>query len=160
MVYKIEIDGWKAHIQFSAAHILPNCGKCARLHGHSYAISIQLQGQLTKNNLLIDFGVVKTSLQDIAAKLDHKFLISQHDTTTKIVDDHVEITLNNHAYRIPTDDCAILPIQATTAEQLAKYVFSEFGKKVDLPSAIKTVAIGISEGPGQTAWVTFNINNK
>ncbi|RLF42165.1 MAG: 6-pyruvoyl tetrahydropterin synthase family protein, partial [Thermoplasmata archaeon] len=44
MMSYIEIDGWRANIRFSSAHIIPEYDKCGRLHGHTYAIHAKIYG--------------------------------------------------------------------------------------------------------------------
>ena len=84
----IVIDGWKAKIRFSAAHVIPEYEKCGRLHGHSYAVHARLHGSLDEKGIIIDFSIAKQILKDIADTLDHMIIIPNNSTvvsTKKII---------------------------------------------------------------------------
>jgi 6-pyruvoyltetrahydropterin/6-carboxytetrahydropterin synthase len=63
---------------FEAAHRLPRVPdghKCARLHGHSYTVSVHVQAPVdTDLGWVMDFGVIKEAFQPIDAQLDHYYL--------------------------------------------------------------------------------------
>src|ERR1700749_247878 len=64
--------------RFEAAHHLPNVPpghKCARLHGHSFRVDIQVSGPIDSNTgWVMDFSEVKASSQPILDQLDHYYL--------------------------------------------------------------------------------------
>ncbi len=64
------------HIE--AAHRLPNVPaghKCARLHGHSYAVDIHVSGELHHElGWVIDFADIKAAFQPLFDQLDHRYL--------------------------------------------------------------------------------------
>lgn len=66
----------KFHIE--AAHRLPNVPaghKCARLHGHSYAVEIHVSGELDPQlGWVTDFADIKTAFQPVFEQLDHRYL--------------------------------------------------------------------------------------
>jgi 6-pyruvoyltetrahydropterin/6-carboxytetrahydropterin synthase len=59
---------------FNAAHILKHYkGKCSRLHGHTWKISVWVKGDeemIKPNGILWDF----TTIKEIAGSLDHTLL--------------------------------------------------------------------------------------
>lgn len=61
-----------------AAHRLPNVPpghKCARLHGHSFRIELQLRGPIDGHSgWVIDFADVRAAFQPTFDRLDHNFL--------------------------------------------------------------------------------------
>jgi 6-pyruvoyltetrahydropterin/6-carboxytetrahydropterin synthase len=61
-----------------AAHRLPNVPeghKCARLHGHSFMVSIYVEGPIgDKTGWVIDFGDIKKAFKPIYNQLDHHYL--------------------------------------------------------------------------------------
>ena len=61
-----------------AAHRLPNVPeghKCARLHGHSFMVSIHVEGAVGDDSgWVMDFGDIKTAFAPIYAQLDHHYL--------------------------------------------------------------------------------------
>ena len=67
--------------RFEAAHKLPSHdGKCARLHGHSWKMRVELQGDILfaagpKIGMLQDFGDISTLVRPLVEeKLDHHYL--------------------------------------------------------------------------------------
>lgn len=61
-----------------AAHRLPHVPvghKCARLHGHSFRITIHVRGQVDPaQGWVVDFGDIKEAFAPIHDALDHQFL--------------------------------------------------------------------------------------
>ena len=63
---------------FEAAHHLPNVPadhKCARLHGHSFAVRIVVSGQVEDNSgWVMDFADISAAFKPIRKQLDHYYL--------------------------------------------------------------------------------------
>ena len=63
---------------FEAAHRLPNVPpghKCARLHGHSFAVEIHVRGpEDAMLGWVMDFGDIKAAFQPLLERLDHYYL--------------------------------------------------------------------------------------
>ncbi|MET9218661.1 6-carboxytetrahydropterin synthase QueD [Streptomyces sp. NPDC003300] len=63
---------------FEAAHRLPRVPdghKCARLHGHSYAVSVHVEAPVDAElGWVMDFGDIKQAFKPIDAQLDHYYL--------------------------------------------------------------------------------------
>ena len=63
---------------FEAAHLLPNVPpdhKCARLHGHSVAVRIYVEGQVGDNSgWVMDFSDISSAFNPIQKELDHCYL--------------------------------------------------------------------------------------
>jgi 6-pyruvoyltetrahydropterin/6-carboxytetrahydropterin synthase len=63
---------------FEAAHRLPHVPeghKCARLHGHSFRLSIFVSGDIgEKTGWIMDFAEIKLAFQPIYDQLDHYYL--------------------------------------------------------------------------------------
>ena len=63
---------------FEAAHLLPNVPeghKCGRLHGHSYAITLFVSGDVGEHSgWIIDFADIKSAFKPTYEALDHRYL--------------------------------------------------------------------------------------
>jgi 6-pyruvoyltetrahydropterin/6-carboxytetrahydropterin synthase len=63
---------------FEAAHRLPNVPaghKCARLHGHSFHITIFVEGTVTEpTGWIVDFAEIKSAFAPLEKTLDHNYL--------------------------------------------------------------------------------------
>jgi 6-pyruvoyltetrahydropterin/6-carboxytetrahydropterin synthase len=64
--------------RLEAAHRLPNVPaghKCARLHGHSFAVELQVSGPLGEDTgWVMDFAELKQAFQPLYDRLDHHYL--------------------------------------------------------------------------------------
>jgi 6-pyruvoyltetrahydropterin/6-carboxytetrahydropterin synthase len=60
---------------FDAAHWLPNVPqghKCGRLHGHTYSVTIAVEGEVDPaSGWIVDFGDIKAAFKPIEQRLDH-----------------------------------------------------------------------------------------
>ena len=63
---------------FEAAHRLPNAPpghKCARLHGHSFRVSVYVRGGVDpRAGWVMDFGDIKSAFKPLLDRLDHYYL--------------------------------------------------------------------------------------
>jgi 6-pyruvoyltetrahydropterin/6-carboxytetrahydropterin synthase len=64
---------------FEAAHFLPNVPeehKCKRMHGHSYRVTVEVDGQVDEHSgMVIDYEVVSKAFDEhVFAVLDHQVL--------------------------------------------------------------------------------------
>jgi 6-pyruvoyltetrahydropterin/6-carboxytetrahydropterin synthase len=63
---------------FEAAHLLPNVAeghKCRRLHGHSYRISVHVEGAVGEaTGWVQDFGELSDAWRPVGECLDHRYL--------------------------------------------------------------------------------------
>jgi 6-pyruvoyltetrahydropterin/6-carboxytetrahydropterin synthase len=63
---------------FEAAHRLPRVPeghKCARLHGHSYKVTVYVEAPVDPEaGWVMDFGDIKQAFKPIDAQLDHYYL--------------------------------------------------------------------------------------
>lgn len=70
-MFEIKVVG-----EFSAAHNLRGYrGKCEELHGHNWRVEVVIAGRnLNKTGMLVDFKQIKSRLNKVLDKLDHKHL--------------------------------------------------------------------------------------
>ena len=79
---------------FEAAHQLPwHDGKCARPHGHSYVLEVEVEGPVQPNDgratsgMVIDFGQLKSVVKTYVDLMDHYSLnqMLQNPTAENLV---------------------------------------------------------------------------
>ena len=154
MGYKVVVE--KGDLRFDAAHFITYGGKCERLHGHSYGLSVTVEGPLSSDAYVYDFVDLKAIVRRVRDTLDHRFLLpaeNPHLSTAK-EDGHWEIRFLDRRYVFPERDVAVLPVDNITAERLAAYIWDlvaeEMGANAgDQPA---TMTVGVEEAPGQTAY--------
>jgi 6-pyruvoyltetrahydropterin/6-carboxytetrahydropterin synthase len=153
-LYKVEVE--RGNLRFSAAHFISFGGKCERLHGHNYAVSVVLEGELTEDHYVFDFVDLKKIVRQICDRLDHHFLLplgSEH-LEIKETDGEWEIRFENRRYVFPVEDVLVLPIDNITAERLAEYICGQLLETVPKHETanLRLITVGVEEAPGQTAF--------
>lgn len=70
--------------KWEAAHRLPwHAGKCKQLHGHSYKMIVEFEGEPNENGMIIDFNDIKNMLDPLVKQIDHATIISKNDIELK-----------------------------------------------------------------------------
>jgi 6-pyruvoyltetrahydropterin/6-carboxytetrahydropterin synthase len=61
---------------FHAAHKLTDYnGKCENLHGHSYRLSVAVEGSVEDDGMVMDFADISRIVQEkVISRLDHSYL--------------------------------------------------------------------------------------
>lgn len=106
---------------FDAAHRLPNHdGKCAREHGHTYTVTVRVEGEPApvdgrpSEGMVCDFAMLDRVWKKLEPMLDHQHL---NETT---------------------------PVERTTSELLAAWLFEEFAihlRAADTDAELKLVRV-------------------
>ena len=157
----IEIDGWMAKLRFSACHFIPDHPKCGCLHGHTYAVSVRIEGD-QKGEFIIDFETIKGIVNTICDRLDHRILIAEKDPRLNIKKSSsvsVEIIKNKKIYMLPLEDIMFLPTRSVSAEDLCKYFTSNIAEALRAVGAdnIRKIHIRVDEGIGQGAGCDYDL---
>ena len=146
-------------LRFAAAHMATFHGDCEPLHGHNYQLIVEVDGGLTEDSWVWDFGALKRAAREIAEELDHKFLLQRESRVLRIEEDRdsVAVSFNERSYRLPSSDIASLPIDNTTAERLAEYIGGRLLEALKRAGAsnVTRLRIGVEEMPGQAGWCTL-----
>ncbi|NBC16485.1 MAG: 6-carboxytetrahydropterin synthase [Bacteroidetes bacterium] len=96
--------------RWEGAHRLPwHEGGCQHLHGHSYRMTVELDGPPDERGLLIDFKDLKALLRPLIDAWDHATLVAEDD-----------VALREALERLDSK-YAVLPVD-TTSENLCTYV--------------------------------------
>ncbi|MEE0845713.1 MAG: 6-carboxytetrahydropterin synthase [Eggerthellaceae bacterium] len=108
--------GLKTEAAFDSAHFLSDYyGKCENLHGHRWRVVVylsqaELQTEGTMRDMVLDFGVFKRAVRELAESLDHTFLVEEGTLKPSTIE-----ALEGEGFSL-----TILPFR-TTAENLARY---------------------------------------
>ena len=149
----------KESLIFSAAHFITFAGNiCERLHGHNYRVFAEVYGPLDENEYVIDFIALRDALQAITQELDHRMLLPKSHPTINVQADEKEVlvTFEDRRWVFPLDDCAILPMNNTTAERLAEYISERLMAALNTQGItnIQKLVLGVDENEGQWAIKT------
>jgi 6-pyruvoyltetrahydropterin/6-carboxytetrahydropterin synthase len=153
---KIVINGIHANLRFASAHMIPCHEFCGGIHGHSYHVDVIVEGERGGQfGFVADFKTVKGLVRKMCKELDHKLLIPEK---SKVLDfkskDPVEFSIGTKEYKIPREDCCLLPLPSTSAEDLAEYLTDKLFQALQDEGNIKSVEICVNEGIGQGAYST------
>ncbi len=150
------IEVHKDYLKFSAAHFLifPD-GRAERLHGHNYKVFAEVQCDLDAHGLVLNFKQIKPLIKEIADELDEHFLVpGEHPVLrcTRQADGQVEVRYQERRYVVPADDAIVLPINNTSAENLAAWFGRELRRRIAarFPAAsLHAMSVGVEETAGQ-----------
>ncbi len=110
--------------QFSAAHhLVAYPGACVVHHGHNWDVEVYVQGTtLDELGLLVDFKILKASVNAVVDELDHS-------------------DLNEHAY---------FSTENPTSERIARYLYERIGATVNC-ARYRISRVTVHETPGSQA---------
>lgn len=154
---KIVINGIHANLRFASAHMIPLHESCGGIHGHSYIVDLVIEGERSGEfGFVVDFKQAKNTVRSICKKLDHKVLIPYKSDVIEFVNkdkNSLEFIIGQKEYKLPIEDCCILPIKSTSAEDLAEYFAKEIFKYLEKTNSnISRVQVCVNEGIGQGAY--------
>jgi 6-pyruvoyltetrahydropterin/6-carboxytetrahydropterin synthase len=160
---KIVINGIHAGLRFSAAHMIPQHESCGGIHGHSYHVDLVVEGERSGDfGFVVDFKTVKGIMRQLCAELDHKVLIPLKSDEIEFItlNDSVEFSIGPKEYKLPREDCCLLPLKSTSAEELAEYFAQKLYSFMEAEAKISSVQVCVNEGIGQGAYFTKKIPKK
>ena len=151
--WSIQIE--KEYLKFSAAHFLifPD-GSAERLHGHNYRVYAEVGAELSPQGLVMDFKMVKPVIREMVDELDEHWLVPGEHPVLKVArsGQQVEVRYLERLYSAPAEDVIVLPINNTSAENLAAWLGRELRRRLAerFPGvAIRSLRLGIEETRGQ-----------
>lgn len=141
-------------MKFSASHFIPGHEKCGRLHGHTYAISVIIEGGQGEAGIVMDFVEIKDAIRKICDQLDHRVILPRNGRGMEIREGKksVAVKCNDKRYQFPVQDVAIIDVSVPSAEELAKYALVQLLKSIEFPKSVTAIEICVEEGKGQGAW--------
>eukprot|EP00941_MAST-03F_sp_MAST-3F-sp1_P000113 g113.t1 len=159
----------KADFKFNAAHFIAFKGYRERLHGHNYRVSVRLQGKKGPDGYVVDFGDIKKATRSVCKSLNEYFICPCKSDCLKITraknadgsDGNVEIECEDGShFSFPFEDCAMLPIVHSSAEELATYVCDKIIGEISLKflqsRGVSSIEVGVAEAKNQAAFYTVD----
>jgi 6-pyruvoyltetrahydropterin/6-carboxytetrahydropterin synthase len=146
----------KDHLVFSAAHFITfNGDVCERLHGHNWRTAVEVAGPLDENRYVFDFIALRDALQSIVNELDHRMLLPTEHHSIRVTETNreVEVTFADRRWIFPREDCLLLPVANTTAEEIAHWIAGRLRDEI-LPAdscQIESIRVEVEENFGQWA---------
>jgi len=154
MPHKVTVE--RNTLRFAAAHFATFEGECEPLHGHNYDVIIEVEGELTEDAWVIDFGALKSMARALCQELDHKFLLQRESKVLEIEEgmSNWKVRFRERGWVFPKSDIVALPIDNTTAERLAEWFAGRLREALAERGAtnVSSLTVGIEEQPGQAGW--------
>ena len=124
-------------------HRLPeHFGLCKNIHGHSYKMIVEFDGELNESEMVIDFYDVEKMINPIVEKLDHAFMVKNDDKIT------LEFLEKMNSKKVVVDF-------ESTVENICKYISGEV-ISAKLPENLKNISVRIYETAD--AYAELNVN--
>lgn len=152
--WSIEVD--KEYLKFSAAHFLifPD-GSAERLHGHNYRVYVEVEAQLSRFGLVIDFIHIKPIVRALVDELDERWILPGEHPELEVEDvggGHVAVRYRERRYQAPREDVLVLPLNNTSAENLGAFLGRELLRRLRERFAdidVRRLRIAVEETAGQ-----------
>ena len=119
------VDVTKEQFTFSAAHFITFAKDiCERIHGHNYGVRASVEGPLDENRYVVDFIALRDAVLVETTQMDHHVILPRDHAEIKISSDEKETTatFRDRRWVFPNEDCVILPVINTTAEEIARVI--------------------------------------
>ena len=118
--------------RWEMGHRLPeHFGLCKNIHGHSYKMLVEFEGELNKDEMVIDYCDVEKIINPIIETLDHSFMVNKDDKPV------LEFLEKMNSKKVVVDF-------QSTAENICNYILNEV-KKSNLPSNVKEIKVRVFE---------------
>jgi 6-pyruvoyltetrahydropterin/6-carboxytetrahydropterin synthase len=158
--YKVRVT--KDHLVFCSGHFISYEGdKCERLHGHNYRATVEVEGELDENQYVFDFIALKHRTKAVTDELDHRMLLQTRNPYIRVEERGaaIHVRYKDRQWVFPREDCVLLPIENTTAEQLAQYVAIRLLEELRTHHGYKprVLRVEIEENIGQSATCELNL---
>ncbi len=152
--YRVRVT--KDHLVFSAAHFITfNGNVCERLHGHNWRVAVEVAGPLDENRYVFDFIALRDATQALVAELDHRVLLPTQHGAIRVTesDREVEARFEDRRWLFPREDCILLPVVNTTAEEIAHWIGQQLLSRWETASvrSLQELQVEVEENFGQWA---------
>ena len=121
-------------------------GLCRNLHGHSYKMRVELEGEIAADSMLMDYYELTQIVSKVIEPFDHSFLVEKSD----------DITLN--FLQENNFKCVVVPF-VSTAENLCEFFANEIKKSLIQHENIKNLTVRICETTDVFAEIKIKINS-
>ena len=156
--YKVRVS--KDYLVFCSGHFITyNGNECERIHGHNYRVAVEVEGELDENHYVFDFIALKDLTRAVTDELDHRMLLPTKSALITLAEEGPNwlVRYRNRHWSFPKDECALLPIENTTAELLGGYVGLRLRESFQAKGIVvpELMRVEVEESFGQSAVVTW-----
>ena len=118
--------------KWEMGHRLPfHAGKCKNIHGHTYKMRVEIEGDLDENGMVMDYYDVSEIISPLVDEFDHSFMVK--DTDKEILDFLDKIKSKK----------VVVPFE-TTAENITLHLLEKIKEKISF-GRIKRIKVRVYE---------------
>ncbi len=149
---EIRLDGEILNLRFSCAHFLPTHTKCERIHGHDYAVSVEIGGANEKG-MVVDFLLVERQIREIIDEIDHHLLIPNQSDVLEWhkSGENLLISYNGRLLSIPEVYTFHIDADSSSSEDLSIFLLNSLWERLKNEKNVKSLKLCLHEGPGRVA---------
>ena len=130
--------------RWEMGHRLPeHFGQCKNIHGHSYKMLAEFEGNLDEQGMVIDYYDVEKIINPIIEHLDHAFMVNKND---KVV---IEFLEKMNSKKVVVDF-------QSTAENICTYLLNEV-RQASLPKNVTKIKVRVYETAQDYAEETLTL---
>ncbi len=132
---------------FDSSHLLslPYASKCLRLHGHTYRVEVEIEGELNENGMIFDFN----HLSSVVGALDHRVIVS--GAWTRVKNDRAIVEVSGKRLELPSDEVVVIDKPNVTAEYIAEWMAERIAENAG--ENVRSITVRIWEDPRSYAEV-------
>lgn len=133
--------------RWEMGHRLPDHpGLCRNVHGHSYRMIVELEGEVNEDGMVIDFYELGKIVKPIVEMFDHSFLVHKDDSKLIAMLEELE------SRRVVVDYSA-------TVENICKDILQRIIKRIreEEIKNISKVTVTLFETPNASAILTMEV---
>src|SRR4029079_331340 len=153
-ISRVEVS--RDSLVFASAHFITFRGhQCESLHGHNYRVGVAVEGTVDPETyFVLDFSVLKQITRQLVDQIDHKVLLPTQNPKLAFREDGDRLAgdyFGKPTYVFPRSDCALLPIQNSTAEMLAQHLGTQVRDELNARGHrhLTALALAVEETYGQ-----------
>ena len=154
--FRVQVS--KDYLVFASAHFITFRGhQCETLHGHNYRVGVAVEGSVDAEAFFVlDFSILKQVTRKFVDEIDHKVLLPTQNPKLAFHEEGDRLRVDYFGvptYVFPRRDCALLPIQNSTAEMLAQYIGGHVQRQLQSQgyTHLTLLELEVEENFGQSA---------
>ena len=146
--------------RISSAHFVVGEGYSEAIHGHNFAIEIEVSGEQNEELMVVDFFKLRPIVEEILGEWDHRTLIPGENQNIVIKEKGQEVWIwfAGKEYMLPKEDVVILPTPNITVEELARLLAVRLANRLSQKN-VKRIRCSVFEYTGQGASFTLEMKS-
>jgi len=119
-------------------------GNCKNIHGHSYKMIVEIEGELNPSGMIMDYYDLKQVVNPVIEKLDHAFMVNKDDGIV------LEFLNKVNSKKVIVD----FP---STVENICHFIIGQL-RPQSFPENVKTIRVSIFETHDDYAEETVRLH--